>query len=103
MMFKIWAKTVKKEKITKSYVYKGEDKFDSKLLSKYLPEMCEQMDIPTPVLLNSHIKNFDAFGITRFTKSDFVESVDFDFFTLEYCKDEHGEKKHLYKAYLPVD
>ena len=102
-MFKIWAKTIKKEKITKSYVYKGEESFDSAQFGKYLPEMCEQMDIPTPVALKSHVKNFDSFGITKFSRADFVESIDFDFLTLEYCKEEKGEKKHLYKAYLPVD
>ena len=102
-MFKIWAKTIKKEKITKSHVYKGEGKFDCALFGKYLPEICEQMDIPTPVLLKSHVKNFDAFSTTRFLPSDFVESVSFDMLTLEYCKEEKGQKKHLYKAYLPID
>ncbi len=102
-MFKIWAKTTKKDKILKSFVYKGEDKFDSKLFGSYLPDLCEQMDVPTPVLLKSHVKNFDAFGTTRFSQSDFVEQVNFDYLTLEYCKENSGEKKHLYKEYLPVD
>ena len=102
-MFKIWARTISNDKITKSLMYKGEDKFDRSKFLKYLTEICEQMDIPTPVLLKSHIRNFDAFNITRFLSSDFVESVDFDNLTVEYCRDDHSEKKHIYKAYLPTD
>ena len=102
-MFKIWARTIMGDKITKSLIYKGEGKFDIKLLNKYLVDMCEQMDIPTPVILKSHIRNFNAFNITRFMSSDFVESVNFDNLTIEYCRDDHSEKKHIYKAYLPTD
>ena len=102
-MFKIWAKTIKNDRVKKSHIYKGEDTFQIKLFSKYLGDICEQMDVPTPVLLKSHIKNFDAFNMTRFLPSDFVESVDFDRLTLEYCRDDHSPKQHIYKEYLPVD
>ena len=87
-MFKIWARTICNDKITKSFIYKGEDKFERNKFHKYLTDMCEQMDIPTPVVLKSHIKNFDAFNITRFMASDFVESVDFDNLTIEYWLDD---------------
>ena len=102
-MFKIWAKTTIKDKIIKSHIYKGEGKFDIKQFRKYVTEICEQTDLPTPVLLKSHIRNFESFNTTRFTPSDFVESVDFDYFTLEYCREDNGEKKHIYMQYLPTD
>lgn len=102
-MFKIWAKTLRHEKIIKSHIYKGEAQFNLAQFNKYLSEICEQMDIPTPILLKSHIKNFDSFNFTRFSSSDFVENVAFDFLTLEYCRENNSEKKHIYKAYLPVD
>lgn len=102
-MFKIWAKTIKNDKIKTSHIYKGEGKYDPSLLTKYITEICEQMDIPTPVVLKSHINNFNSFNFTRFSPDDFVEWVRFDFLTIEYCRDDGGEKKHIYKAYLPVD
>lgn len=102
-MFKIWAKTIKNDRVKKSHIYKGEDKFDSELFQQYLREICEQMDLPTPVLLKSHIRNFDSFNTTRFLPSDFVEKVDFDRFTLEYCREDNSPKRHIYKEYLPVD
>lgn len=102
-MFKIWAKTIKNDRVKKSHIYKGEDRFESEQFPVYLREICEQMDLPTPVLLASHIRNFDSFNMTRFLPSDYVERVDFDCFTLEYCRDDHSPKKYIYKEYLPVD
>lgn len=102
-MFKLWAKTIKNDRVKKSFVYKGEDKFEPKLFEKYMRELCEQMDIPTPVILKSHKRNFDSFNMTKFNEGDFVEHIDFDSLTVEYCRDDHGEKKHIYKAYLPTD
>ncbi len=102
-MFKIWAKTIENDKIKLSHIYKGEGKYDSSLFQKYISEICEQMDIPTPVVLKSHIRNFDNFNMTRFSSTDFVEWVHFDYLTIEYCREEKGEKKHIYKEYLPID
>ncbi|MBE5730602.1 MAG: hypothetical protein E7350_01455 [Clostridiales bacterium] len=102
-MYKIWAKTIRNERITKSHIYKHEGKFDIRDFESMLPKICEEMDVPTPVILVSHIRNFDNFGIARFLASDFVEDVPFDFFTLEYVKEQTGRIKHLYKEYLPVD
>ncbi len=102
-MFKIWAKIIKKEKIVRNLMYKGYGDFELDKLHFYLTEICNELDIPTPVLLKSHIRHFDSFRLARFSPSDFVEKVDFTFFTVEYVSDNNGEKKHLYKSYLPVD
>ena len=89
-MFKIWAKTLVGDKIKKSIIYNGEGEFEGKRLHFYLTEICDKLDIPVPVLLKSHIKNFDQFGVVRFNVSDF-------------CRNDKGEKQYIYKAYLPVD
>ena len=103
-MFKIWVKTLKREKIIGNKTYVGEGQFDIELFHSYLTEMCESMDIPTPVLLSSHIRNFSSFNYVTFTASDFVEPVKFDKLVLEYCREDTTRRKHLtYKAYLPVD
>lgn len=82
-MFKIWAKTITDHKITGSYLYHSADKFDGKEFLYYLTDICHEMDIPTPVLLKSHVKNYALFNIAKFRKSDFVESVPFDNLVLE--------------------
>lgn len=49
----------------------------------YLMDICHEMDIPTPVLLKTHIFNFAKFNHVKFLPRDFVESVDFDCLLLE--------------------
>lgn len=82
-MLKIWAKIITGDKIKKDLIYRSDEKFAKNKLHSYLIEICHEMDVPTPVVLKSHIKNFDSFNITRFKASDFVESVDFDSLVLE--------------------
>lgn len=82
-MIKIWAKTMIKDKITRDQIYTRDEKFDSEKLMDYLVDMCYEFDIPTPIVLKSHIKNFDKFNITRFKESDFVEAIDFNSLVIE--------------------
>ena len=82
-MFKIWAKTIKNHKIVKDTVYHNADKFDESEFLHYLTEICYDLDIPTPVILKSHLQNFTRYNIAKFRKEDFVESVPFDMLQLE--------------------
>ena len=82
-MFKIWAKTITNQKITRSYLYHSADKFNEDEFLFYLTDICHEMDIPTPVILKSHLRNYHLFNIAKFRKEDFVESIDFDMLQLE--------------------
>lgn len=84
-MLKIWAKTIKEDKIKKDMIYKRGEKYSNSNFMDYLVEICHEFDIPTPVVLKKHTNNFDQFNITRFSASDFIESVgeEFDYLVLE--------------------
>ena len=83
-MFKIWAKTMKDGKISKQMVYENsEEKLTYSHFLHYLFDICRELDVPTPVLLKTHIFNFAKFNHVRFLPRDFVESVDFDYLLLE--------------------
>lgn len=82
-MLKIWAKTVKEDKITRDFMFKKFEKFNGDKLMDYLVEICYQFDIPTPMLLTSHLNNFEFFNIVKFKETDFVEPIDFEFLVLE--------------------
>lgn len=86
-MFKIWAKAIADHKIVKDYLYHSADKFDADEFLYYLTDICHEMDIPTPVVLKSHVKNYMLFNIAKFRKEDFVESVPFDSLQLENAGD----------------
>lgn len=82
-MVRIWAKVMKKDKILKQLVYVHDGMTDYSIFFDYLKEICESLDIPTPVLIKTHLFNYAKYNVVRFKKDDFVESIDFDTLVLE--------------------
>ena len=80
---RIWAKTMRGDKITRDYMYTLDDVFDENKLFEYVCDITRAMDIPTPIILTSHTYNFVHFNIARFLPREFVEEVDFDCFVIE--------------------
>ena len=94
-MFKIWAKTVRGEKLTRNYLYYGEGEYTDGRFEECIYDICNELDIPSPVIMRTHVQNFEQFNHTVFRASDYVESIDFDRFTVEYCLDEKRPAKDL--------
>lgn len=82
-MVKIWAKIMTDGKIRAQYVHEIDEKMDYSHFLIYLMDICRELDVPTPVLLKTHIFNFAKFNHVRFLPRDFVESVEFDYLLLE--------------------
>lgn len=83
-MFKIWAKIMQGGKIKKQFVYENEEeKLTYSHFLQYLFDICRELDVPTPVLLKTHIFNFAKFNHVRFLPRDFIEAVEFDCLLLE--------------------
>lgn len=82
-MFRIWGKVIKDGKIINQVTYERTDKFTYSQFFSYLADICEQLDIATPVLLKSHIFNYAKFNTVKFIPRDFAEHVDFDKLVLE--------------------
>ena len=102
-MYKLWLKTIKKEKTILNKTFVLDDDYDAANFNAVLSSLCHSLDLPTPVTLSSHIINFDKFHTVTFKKDDFVEKVDFDKLIVEYCTDEKPSKFRVYGGYLPVD
>ncbi len=84
---KVWAKTVLEEKITRDLLYEYEHCSTLEEFVSVLQGICEQMDIPTPVVTGVNFNHFVMFNNTRFKARDFLESIDFDLFELEAVVD----------------
>ncbi len=83
-MFRIWAKIMLDGKIAKQFVYENDaEKLTYSHFFHYLADICRKLDVPTPVLLKTHIFNYAKFNHVRFYPRDFVEGVDFDYLLLE--------------------
>lgn len=82
-MFKIWAKIIKDGRIEKQLTYERMDTFTYSQFFTYLADICEGLDVATPVLLKTHIFNYAKFNTVRFIARDFAEPIDFDKLVLE--------------------
>lgn len=82
-MFRIWAKVIKDGKIIKQLTYERVDKFTYAQFFTYLSDICEGLDIATPILLKTHIFNYAKFNTVRFLPRDFTEPPSFDKLVLD--------------------
>ena len=82
-MVKLWARTVKDNKPLQKYDFIKDENMEWADFFDYVREICHEMDLPTPIILKTHLFNFAKFNYVRFLASDFVESVDFDFLMVE--------------------
>ena len=80
---KIWAKLITDGKIQKQFVYEKQERLTYSRFFDYLSDICHELDIPTPVLLKTHIFNFAKFNHVKFIPRDFVESLDYNQLFLE--------------------
>ena len=80
---KIWAKLLTDGKIKKQMVYEKDEKLTYSHFFDYLADICLALDIPTPVLLKTHIFNYAKFNHVKFTAKDFVEYFAYDQLFLE--------------------
>lgn len=82
-MFRIWAKVFLEDHIEKQTVYKRDDKFTYSEFFRYLADICDELDVPTPILLKPHIFNYAKFNHVIFRPADFMEDVPFTKLVLE--------------------
>ena len=82
-MIRIWAKTVKNGKIIKQFMFEKEGVMDYSEFFDHLKIICEALDIPTPVLIKTHLFNYAKYNNVKFRQDDFVEKINFDKLILE--------------------
>ena len=80
---RIWAKLITDGKIKKQYVYEKDERLTYSHFFDYVTDMCQALDIPTPVVMKTHIFNFAKFNHVKFVGWDFVESLGYDQLFLE--------------------
>lgn len=82
---RIWAKLISEGKVAKDIVYTGDMFFDEDSFHAAVRDICDKLNISTPVVLPQHFTNFIRFHNCRFYEWDFVDSFDYDKFILEDC------------------
>lgn len=82
-MFRIWAKVYRDDHIEKQTVYESDKRFTYSEFFSYLADICDELDIPTPVLLKAHVFNYAKFNHVIFRPRDYMEPIPFDKLVLE--------------------
>lgn len=82
-MFRIWAKVYQKERIAAQCTYEREENFTYSRFFHYLAEICDELDVPTPVLLKTHVFSYAKFRHVVFRPQDFMEPVSFEKLVIE--------------------
>ena len=90
---RIWAKTIKQQKIKTDVVREFALARPSDLegWTPILHELCQALDLSRPVVLEKHFSELERFNRTQFRQSDFMEPIAFDRFEIEILIE---KKKH---------
>ncbi len=80
-MIKIWGKITNHDHIIKQKTVEIDEKSSS--FFDMLKDVSVALNIPTPVLLDKHVYDFNVFHMCIFKPSDFVENVVFGEFILQ--------------------
>lgn len=84
-MARIWGVLRRRDKIIKEHIASFEE--DSPSLEAIIEALCIALDIPRPVVLSKHEHEYAQFFRTVLLPGDFIESVDFSRFEIEYLKE----------------
>ena len=82
-MIKMWAKIINQEKIVAQILYESIDNFSNETFYLHVAEICHKLDIPSPIVLPTHIKHYTNYNNTTFKARDFVEYINFDKLVIE--------------------
>lgn len=88
-MSRLWARIVKGHRIERQGIEEcawGDER-------EALTELCRQFDIPRPLWLEKHEREFGAFRHTRFLPEHFMEDVPFQYLEIEFLDDEEKSRR----------
>ena len=88
-MPRLWAKIIRKHRIERQATAPcaWEDAEDA------LTELCHEFDIPRPIWLNKHFREFEDFRRTQFLPEHFMEDVPFQRLEIEYLDDDEKSRR----------
>ena len=88
-MPRLWARIIKKHRIEQQGTYdcRYED------VEEALTELCCKFDIPRPIWLNKHYREYEEFRRTQFLPEHFMEEVPFQRLEIEFLDDDGRTRK----------
>ena len=88
-MPRLWARIIAKHRIAKQATQECD--FDG--VEDALTELCREFDIPRPLWLNKHYREFEEFRRTAFLPDHFMEDVSFQKLEIEFLEDDQQSRR----------
>ena len=88
-MTRLWMRIIKKHRIDRQSVGPCAPGGEREALIA----LCREADLPAPMWLEKHEREFASFRRTSFTRDHFVEDVAFDQLEVEYLADDGVKRK----------
>lgn len=88
-MFRIWAKEWKNTHLIKDVVICNDDDNMSRTQKVFdaVDKICIEFDLSKPIWLESNIDEFKRLDKTRFTKDNFIDSIEFDYLEIHVIEE----------------
>lgn len=87
-MIRLWARAIYKNRILRSETVEWTGDF-----LESLSALCAALDIPRPLLLEKHGREWSEFAQTSFTADHFVESIPYDKIEIERIDPDDKKKR----------
>ena len=87
-MSRLWARLIRRGRIERQATY--ECAFED--VDEALTELCREFDIPRPLWLEKHQREYHEFQRTRFLPEHFMEDISFQRLEIEYLDDEESSR-----------
>lgn len=88
-MFRLWAKIFKDNRMLRDTVIINDtDDTRTHKIFQALDEICYQFDLGKPMWLDATVREFQRHAKTRFTKDNFIESIDFDYLEIQVIEED---------------
>lgn len=89
-MFRLWGKIILNNKIVLDKTVEiSELSYINKKINLYLDEICNDLDIPKPIWMEAHKRDFVKYNKADFTQESFLEEIDFDRFEIEIFEEDN--------------
>lgn len=89
MMFRIWGKIFKENRMVRDMVYENNDASLNRTRKVFdaVHEFCLAFDLAEPIWLDKNISEFKRLDKTRFYQDNFIEGIEFDFLEIHVIEE----------------
>ncbi len=89
-MFRLWAKIFKDNRMLKDMVVcnEKEDMTRTQKVFAAIDEVCYAYDLSKPIWLDATIADFKRHDKTRFTRDNFIDTIEFDYLEIQVIEED---------------